>query len=411
MPSTSNGFAALDNTTMPQKTNSFGFLTSELDRKARARRLPIAYIFVLTEAEKEHFSNMVNSGLPGANESLSVLFVDGSKYGSFASRFGLSEHVFPSVGVLEPISNRRYYLPSEEADRPELVVDFLKSVLNGTAIKVFIRSEEESEVAQLTDNVRGLTTRNYQRALSAYQGDVIVLIHADGCVHCPPLRKTFHQLAQAMSQSIMDKRPSLLFAEINAGRNDVPFHDGRVPVVKYYWLGNFDCWEEFNGDRTLESLGAFVDSMRVQTSKTLTKRSGHEQPGEQALHNTMSFDEGKGTPWPWVISCLIFFLMWIRTLITNSTDCVQDGYRTGFGTDFEPIKHMIQLERVRFQGGFHFAEDGSIFVSEDRDNDSPRYMGHSEDVDAAWRNLTAGRFLHLKGDEAYRLGQNTSLAA
>lgn len=72
----------------------------------------------------------------------------------------------------------------------------------------------------------------------------------------------------------------------------------------------------------------------------------------------------------------------------------QDGsFSQGFRNEFAPAKHLIKVEKRKFEGSPKFLDDGTEYVPEPPDdNPHPVYVGTpSREVDHEWAMLHWGR--------------------
>ncbi|KAK0625823.1 hypothetical protein B0T14DRAFT_405091, partial [Immersiella caudata] len=95
--------------------------------------------------------------------------------------------------------------------------------------------------------------------------------------------------------------------------------------------------------------------------------------------------------------------LWLLSLAIASSlsSCKSNGfsYETGFDTDLEPIRPVIELQKIRFSGGLKFDENGTLYRS--IDPTAIQYVGEPSDgIDKAWADLIHGEGVDLVGKEA-----------
>ncbi|MCJ1357634.1 MAG: hypothetical protein MMC33_007630 [Icmadophila ericetorum] len=102
----------------------------------------------------------------------------------------------------------------------------------------------------------------------------------------------------------------------------------------------------------------------------------------------------------WIITTVFFASLstWLGAEL--HTRKFTGSFEKGFSTEFEPARHLIQVEQTTFKGSPHFRDDGSEYVPDDGGNE-PQYVGEpSRAMDHAWALLHFGRFFLLTEEEA-----------
>ncbi|KAH8891214.1 hypothetical protein GQ53DRAFT_823846 [Thozetella sp. PMI_491] len=100
---------------------------------------------------------------------------------------------------------------------------------------------------------------------------------------------------------------------------------------------------------------------------------------------------------PWLLTILfasISIIQYTRLAYIYSTGST----RTGWATDFEPVRSQMDIEIVTFTSSPSMYDNGTIFVPHP---DPIEYNGYGHDIDLAWERLIGGRYIRITEEEAF----------
>ena len=149
----------------------------------------------------------------------------------------------------------RYAMTPTEDFNEQVLKDFVEDVLNGR-VKPTLKSQ--TPPARNEGPVVTVVGDTFEDLVTKADKDVMIEFYAQWCGHCKSLEPVYRQLAEDFSD---DKR--VVFAKIEATSNDFPeeFEVSGFPTIYYIRKEMKGQPNLYSGDRSLEDLKKFVESM------------------------------------------------------------------------------------------------------------------------------------------------------
>jgi len=217
---------------------------------------PLAYLFVdPTDAKHEEYISALKPVASKWKNNVNFVWIDAIKFGDHAKALNLNEPKWPSFVIQDLKKQLKYpYDQSKEvdpADVEKMVIDFIDGKLQP-------QLKSQPIPATQDESVFTLVGKQFEEVVLDDEKDVFVEFYASWCGHCKRLKPTWDSLGERYSE-VKDR---LVIAKMEAQENDlpaiVPFRISGFPTLKFKKAGSRE-FIDYNGDRSLESLVAFVE--------------------------------------------------------------------------------------------------------------------------------------------------------
>jgi protein disulfide-isomerase A1 len=241
--------------------------------------LPLAYLFV--DPSKSDHEAHVEAIRPVAAKfrgKVNFVWIDSVRFGDHAKALNLHEATWPSFVVQDLKTQLKYPLEQtgevKAADVETLVEKFVAGKLEPTLKSAPIPESQDEPVWNLVG-------KQFDEVVYDDKKDVFVEFYASWCGHCKRLKPTWDQLAETFSNS----KDHITIAKMEAQDNDlppsVPFRISGFPTLKFKPAGGRE-WIDYDGDRSLESLVAFVqehakNKLEPKANDTAAQAPVHEE--------------------------------------------------------------------------------------------------------------------------------------
>jgi len=227
-----------------------GEIGPENFQKYLDRGLPLVWVFVDYKADstKAALAEASSAALQYKGR-LSVVKLDGIRWGEHAKHFGLSGKL-PGI-VLEDRDNNKNYVFPEDA---EVTADALKAHFEGFVtgtLKPNLKSQEPP--ADNDGPVKVIVGKTFNDIVLDESKDVLVEFYAPWCGHCKTLAPKYDQLGEKF-QGVN----TVVIAKVDATENDTPANIQGFPTLIFYPAGDKSNPITYDGDRTVEAMEAFV---------------------------------------------------------------------------------------------------------------------------------------------------------
>jgi len=174
--------------------------------------------------------------------------------------FGLTDKDVPTYRIIKMSENMAKYKPDELDLSADAVTKFAQGVLSGVA-KRHLMSEEIPEDWN-SKPVSVLVGKNFKEVAYDSNKKVFVEFYAPWCGHCKSLAPIWDQLGEKFTGD-----ENVVIAKMDSTANEVSdFEIQGFPTLKYFPSGS-DKVVDYNGDRTLDAMAAFVTSNGEKVSE------------------------------------------------------------------------------------------------------------------------------------------------
>ncbi|VDB85407.1 unnamed protein product [Peniophora sp. CBMAI 1063] len=234
---------------------------------------PLAYLFIDPTAEgKDELVSSIREIAGEHRGAVNFVYIDAVKFGDHAKALNLAEPKWPAF-VIQDIEKQLKY-PLSQAD------DFSADSVKAHAQK-FAKGELSPELksqpvpTEQDEPVYTVVSKSFEDVVYDDEKDVFMEFYAAWCGHCKRLAPIWQQLAEKFEDA-----PSLIVGKMDAPENDlppsVPFRVSGFPTLKFKPAGG-RAWVDYEGDRSLESLIAFVEEHAVKPLKGSKQNTSTEE--------------------------------------------------------------------------------------------------------------------------------------
>ncbi|KZT12454.1 protein disulfide isomerase [Laetiporus sulphureus 93-53] len=216
----------------------------------------LAYLFVdPSDSELEAQIAMVRPVAQKYKNGVNFVWIDAVKFGDHAKALNLVEPKWPAF-VVQDIHKQLKYPYDQDKQLSEQGLDsMLAQYVEG---KLEPQLKSQPIPASQDEGVFNLVGKQFDEVVFDDDKDVFVEFYASWCGHCKRLKPTWDSLGDRYA----DVKDRLVIAKMEAQENDlppsVPFRVNGFPTLKFKKAGSRD-FIDYNGDRSLESLIAFVE--------------------------------------------------------------------------------------------------------------------------------------------------------
>ncbi|EIW76142.1 disulfide isomerase, partial [Coniophora puteana RWD-64-598 SS2] len=247
--------------------------------------LPLAYLFVDPADEKKNdYLDIVRPVATNYRGKVNFVWIDATKFADHAKALNLAEPKWPAF-VIQDLSKQFKYPYDQSKDIrqtkiDEMVEDFLAGNLTPE-----LKSQPIPETQD--ESVYTLVSKEFEQVVFDDSKDVFVEFYATWCGHCKRLKPIWDSLGDHF-ESVKD---SVVIAKMEATENDippsVPFRISSFPTLKFKPAGSKE-FLDYDGDRSLESLIAFVEESAknkfdIPPVKTETETETKEAPEPEVV--------------------------------------------------------------------------------------------------------------------------------
>ncbi|RDB22496.1 Protein disulfide-isomerase [Hypsizygus marmoreus] len=217
---------------------------------------PLAYLFLDPTSEKKEAQ--IAAIRPVAlkyKSKVNFVWIDAIKFGDHAKALNLQEAKWPAFVVQNLEKQLKFPLDQAKEFTVEAADAWVEQYLGGK-IEPSLKSQPIPETQ--SEAVYTLVGKSFEDVVFDDSKDVFVEFYASWCGHCKRLAPVWETLAEKFA----DRKDRLVIAKMEAQDNDlpptVPFRVSGFPTLKFKPAGSRD-FIDYEGDRSLESLTAFVE--------------------------------------------------------------------------------------------------------------------------------------------------------
>ncbi|KAF8914643.1 protein disulfide isomerase [Mucidula mucida] len=236
---------------------------------------PLAYLFLDPTAEdKEAQIAGIKPIAAKYKSKMNFVWIDAIKFGDHAKALNLNEAKWPSFVVQDLEKQLKYPFDQSKEVTPEVAEDWVQQYLDGKLVPE-LKSQPIPESQD--ESVFTLVGKQFDEVVFDDSKDVFVEFYATWCGHCKRLKPTWDSVGDHFA-NVKDR---VVIAKMEATENDlppsVPFRISGFPTLKFKPAGG-KSWLDYEGDRTLESLIAYVE----ENAKNSLEAKIEEVVGETA---------------------------------------------------------------------------------------------------------------------------------
>ncbi|KAH7914164.1 thioredoxin-like protein [Hygrophoropsis aurantiaca] len=240
---------------------------------------PLAYLFVDPADEKT--PEYIESLKPIASEfrgKVNFVFIDAVKFGDHAKALNLNEPKWPSF-VIQDLQKQLKYPYDQNTDvEPKQVAEMVSDFVTGKLVPQ-LKSEPIPETQD--ESVFTVVGKQFDEVVFDDSKDVFIEFYATWCGHCKRLKPIWDSLGDHFA----DVKDQVVIAKMEAQENDlpasVPFRISGFPTLKFKPAGSRE-FLDYDGERALESLIAFVEENAKNSLKPTPKTETVESETEPA---------------------------------------------------------------------------------------------------------------------------------
>lgn len=241
---------------------------------------PLAYLFVDPTDEKH--DEYIKSLKPVAAKykgKVNFVWIDAIKYADHARALNLAEAKWPAF-VIQDLEKQLKYPYDQHKEWTAEVSDEQVELFLENKLEPELKSQPIPEVQD--EPVFDLVGKQFDEIVFDEQRDVFVEFYASWCGHCKRLKPTWDQLGEHFA----DLKDRVTIAKMEATENDlpptVPFRISGFPTLKFKPAGSRN-FLDYDGDRSLESLIAFVEENAKNSLEKPKDTPVQEQQTEQVV--------------------------------------------------------------------------------------------------------------------------------
>jgi len=245
-----------------------GDIGPENFQKYLDRGLNLVWVFVNNDAaETAHVLSEVSKAAAQHKGKVSVVKLDGVRWGEHAKHFGLSGKL-PGIVAEDRENNKNYVFPEDQVVTAEALSTHIQGFLDGT-LTATVKSQE---IPENNDGpVTTLVGKNFEEIVFDDSKDVLVEFYAPWCGHCKSLAPKYEKLGKLFANN-----PKVVIAQVDSTENDTPVSIQGFPTIIFYPAGDKKNPITYEGDRTTEAMAKFIR----ENGKTFTgdeAEAGHDE--------------------------------------------------------------------------------------------------------------------------------------
>ncbi|KAI9508935.1 thioredoxin-like protein [Russula earlei] len=217
---------------------------------------PLAYLFIDPTSElKDEYIERVRPVALEYKSKLNFIWIDAIKFGDHGKAVNLPESIWPSFVIQDLTKQLKYPVDQKTEITTAVVKTHVEAYIAGS-LEPTLKSQPIPETQD--EAVYTIVGKEFDKIVSQSNKHVFVEFFASWCGHCKRLKPTWDALGEHYAAA----KDHIIIAKMEAPENDlppsVPFRVGSFPTLKLK-LAGADDWIDYDGDRSLESLIAFVD--------------------------------------------------------------------------------------------------------------------------------------------------------
>lgn len=246
---------------------------------------PLAFLF-LDPSDAKHDEH-VTAFKPIAAKykgKVNFVWINAIQFGDHAKALNLNEPKWPSFAIQDLATQMKYPFDQELEATPSAIDDLVQKYVDG---KIEPTLKSQPIPASQDESVFDLVGKQFDEVVFDDNKDVFVEFYATWCGHCKRLKPTWDSLGDRYA----DLKDRITIAKMEATENDLPpsvdFRVAGFPTLKFKKAGTRD-FIDYDGDRSLESLIAFVEENANNKLDVKPKASNEtletQEPAQEEIH-------------------------------------------------------------------------------------------------------------------------------
>jgi protein disulfide-isomerase A1 len=216
---------------------------------------PLAYLFLdPSDSQRELHITALRPIAAKHKGKINFVWIDAVKFGDHAKALNLAEAKWPSFVIQDLERQLKYPFDQNAQITPEALSSFVDQFTAGE-LKPQLKSEP---IPEKQGHVFELVGKQFDEVVFDDSKDVFIEFYASWCGHCKRLKPTWDSLGDTYAHA----KDRITIAKMESQENDlppsVPFRISGFPTLKFKPAGTRD-FLDYDGDRSLESLVAFVE--------------------------------------------------------------------------------------------------------------------------------------------------------
>jgi len=247
-----------------------GEIGPENFQKYLDRGFPLVWVFVDYKPESAAATKAILDQVAEAAKDfkgkLSVVKLDGHRWGEHAKHFGLSGSL-PGIVIEDREANKNFVFPEDSTVTAAALKAHFEGFTTGT-LKATLKSQPEP--ADNNGPVKVIVGTTFEAIALDDSKDVLVEFYAPWCGHCKSLAPKYETLGEEFASD-----SNIVIAKVDSTENDTPAKIEGFPTIIFYPAGDKKNPITFEGDRTVEAMSAFIKENRK--SSPGEKKAGHDE--------------------------------------------------------------------------------------------------------------------------------------
>jgi protein disulfide-isomerase A1 len=248
-----------------------GEIGPENFQKYLDRGFPLVWAFVDYKPESADATKAILGEISTAAKEfkgkLSVVKLDGHRWGEHAKHFGLSGSL-PGIVIEDRESNKNYVFAEDQTVTAAALSKHFGAFLAGE-LKATMKSQAEP-----TDNngpVKVIVGTTFEQIALDDTKDVLVEFYAPWCGHCKTLAPKYETLGEQFASD-----SNIVIAKVDSTENDTPAKVEGFPTLIFYPAGDKKNPITFEGDRSVEAMAEFINEKRKSAPAAAAAATGEE---------------------------------------------------------------------------------------------------------------------------------------
>jgi len=236
---------------------------------------PLAYLFLdPSDPKRDEAVGLLKPVAAKYKGKVNFVWIDAVQFGDHAKALNLAEAKWPAFVIQDLEKQLKYPYDQSQVYSPEAVDALVAKYVEGK-LEPTLKSQPIPD--KQDESVFDLVGKQFDEVVFDDSKDVFVEFYATWCGHCKRLKPTWDQLGDRYA----DLKDRITIAKFEATENDlppsVPFRIAGFPTLKFKKAGTKE-FIDYDGDRSLESLIAFVEENAANNLEAKPASTPEQEP-------------------------------------------------------------------------------------------------------------------------------------